>query len=304
MKKSMLTLLAVLMSAAAAPADGIRAQEDSLLSLLPSSEAIPGWSGIDVGRIYGGKALYAFIDGGADLFLEYGFRQVVAREYAGEGNASINLEIYEMEDAGAAFGIWSVRSGREAKPVHIGQGGSAHPYYIMFWKGQYYVSLAASDSSLVCRQGMESIARAVDHRLFAAGRQPTTMEGLPVEGLVHKRYFRGYLGLSSVRLLDLKEIFPALDGAAGIYADHAMILLRYDGESEAAQRLADISGKLKSDGRFNDFAHRGGLVCATDRRNQVICAGRSGSYLFIAVSSKASVAESSCNTAMNGFRDR
>ncbi len=228
----------------------------------------------------------------------------MAAEYLAEGNASINLEIYEMDDAAAAFGIWSLRSGGEATPVDIGQGGSAHPYYLMFWKGQYYVSLAASDSSAVCRKGMESIARAVDHRLFAAGRKPPIMNGLPAEGLVHERYFRGYLGLSSVRLVDLKELFPALDGAVGTYADHSMILLRYGGESEAAQRLTGMTGRLKSDGRFREFVQRDHLVRATDRRNQVLCAGRSGSLICVSVSSDGAAAESACKRAITRLYGR
>ena len=304
MKNPMHILLGVLIFAGAARAGGSRLQRDSLAALLPPSGAIPGWSRTDSARIYGGKNLYAFIDGGADLFFEYGFRQVAAAEYFEEGNASVNLEIYQMDDAGAAFGIWSIRSGEEATPVDIGQGGRAHPYYIMFWKGQYYVSLAASDSSTVCRKGMEAIARVVDRRIFAEGQKPVIMKGLPVEGLVHERYFRGYLGLSSIRLLDLKEMFPAVDGAVGTYGDHCMILLRYTGESEAIQRLTDMTGRLKSDGRFREFSQRDQLVKATDRRNQVTCAGRSGSHLIIAVSSKASVAESSCKKAMTGVNDR
>ena len=108
--------------------------------------------------------------------------------------------------------------------------------------------------------------------LSATGQKPLIMKGLPGDRLANEQYFRGYLGLSSLRLLELKEIFPAVDGAAGTYVDHAMILLGYGGESEAAERLRDMTGRMKSDGRFSEFVQRDQLVKATDRRNQVICA--------------------------------
>jgi len=289
MKNCVLILLALLV-ADAASAGASPSQREALVSLLPAADAMPGWSRRDSAKIYVGKDLYAFIDGGADLFFEYGFRQVVAAEYVEEGNASINLEVYEMDDAGAAFGIYSIRSGTEAKPADIGQGGSTHPYYVMFWKGRFYVSLAASDSSAACRKCMQSIARGVDQNLSATGQKPLIVEGLPTDRLMKEQYFRGYLGLSSVRLLELKEMFPATDGAVGTYGDYAMILLNYGGESEAEHRLAEMIGKLKSDERFKGFEQRDQLAKVTDRRNRTVYIGRSGSQIILTVSSNDAVA--------------
>jgi hypothetical protein len=303
MKNFVLILLAVQV-AAAAHAGASQAQRDSLVSLLPASKAVPGWSRIDSAQIYAERNLYQFIDGGADLFLEYGFQKVLAAEYHETGGESINLEIYQMKDAGAAFGIFSVRSGRGAKPVDIGQAGCTHPYYVMFWKGRFYVSLAASDSSAVCGKGMDAIARAIDKNLLDLGQKPVIMELLPADGLLKSRYFRGYLGLSSVRLLELSEMFPAIDGSVGTYGDHAIILLDYRGESESSQRLAEIVGNLKSDQRFKGYEQRDQVTKVTDRRNQIICVGGSGSRIVITVSSDDAVAETACKEAITGLLGR
>jgi hypothetical protein len=298
MKRVIPILLVVMTAVATGAATSARDQQDTLLSLLPPSGIVPGWVRTDSARIYRGKDLYLFIDGGADLFFEYGFRQVAVEEYHRGATESISLEIYEMNDPGAAFGIFSVRSGGEVRPVDIGDGISFQPYYLMFWKGRFYVSIAASDSSADHRNGMETIARAIDQRLVASAGKPLIMQSLPHDNLMNEGYFRGYLGLSAVRLLDMAEVFPAAEGAFGIYADYAMILLKYNQESEAGHRLAEVIGKLKSDGRFKGYNQRDQITKAIDPGNRTVCVGRSGSFVIISVSPNEPLAESSCTTAI------
>ncbi len=302
MKKLLCILLAGMVAIATTGTSQNR--RDSLLCLLPASGVLPGWSMTDSARIYGGTDLYLFIDGGADLFFEYGFRQVVAAEYSGGGTASIDLQIYEMNDPGAAFGIYSIRSGGEAKPIDLGQGGSVHPYYIMFWKGRFYVSIAASDSSAACRSGLEVIARAVDRRFPPMEQKPRTVELLPTDHLMKAQYFRGPLGLASLRLLDMEEMFPAIDGAAGTYDDHVMIVLKYNNGVEADQRMLDITSKLRSDKRFKELGHREGITRVIDRKSRTICLGRSGSQIVVSVSAAAGVAESWCRKVITELEQR
>lgn len=298
MKRIIPILLVVMTAVAASAAAPAWNQQDTLLSILPPSGKVPGWVRTDSARIYTGKDLYLFIDGGADLFFEYGFRQVAVEEYHKGATESISLEVYEMNDPGAAFGIISVRSGGEVKPVDIGDGGSVHPYYLMFWKGRYYVSIAASDSSAEYRRSMETIARAIDQRVVASAQKPLIMHSLPNDNLMKEGYVRGYLGLTAVRLLDMGALFPAAEGAVGIYADYAMILMKYSQESEAKDRLAEVMGKMKSDGRFKGYSQRDQITTATDPDNRTLCVGRSGSYVIITVSPNEPLAESSCTQAI------
>jgi len=56
---------------------------------------------------YEGSALYGYIDGGADLYLEYGFKKL-GRQEIEAGGERIVVEIYLMRDALDAFGVFSV----------------------------------------------------------------------------------------------------------------------------------------------------------------------------------------------------
>jgi hypothetical protein len=254
---------------------------------------------VDTARTYEGRDLFLFIDGGADLFFEYGFRRALAAEYRDADSKSITLEIYEMNDPGAAFGIYSIRSGEEATFIEIGEGGSVFAYYIMFWKGRFHVSVAASDSTAGCRDGLMAIARAVDDNISEKGGTPDLLHFLPRTNLLNRQYFRGLLGLSSTRILDVNGIFPVLDGAVGTYSDHTMIFLRYGSAMETKRRLEDIRMYLESDKRFNRYQHDAQIISVVDNMSRAICVGQSGSHIIVSISSKREIAEASCKNAIS-----
>lgn len=58
-------------------------------------------------RIYDSTSLWDYIDGGADLYLEYGFHRVIIQELT-SGKSDFLLEIFEMNTPLAAFGVYSV----------------------------------------------------------------------------------------------------------------------------------------------------------------------------------------------------
>jgi hypothetical protein len=57
-------------------------------------------------RVFKGKALYGFMNGGSDLFLEYGFEELTAAELSYKGN-SYTVEVYKMPSPEDAYGIYS-----------------------------------------------------------------------------------------------------------------------------------------------------------------------------------------------------
>ncbi len=74
---------------------------------------IPGWVLSVTPRTFTKESLYGYIDGGAEIVLQYGFRDLTVFELAPERPAapgkSVTLEIYRMASRAAAFGIFSTR---------------------------------------------------------------------------------------------------------------------------------------------------------------------------------------------------
>jgi hypothetical protein len=72
-----------------------------------SSGDIPGLV-VKQTQHYEGASLTGYINGGAELYREYGFRTLTVQEVAFRGGEELTIESYRMTDPAAAFGIFSV----------------------------------------------------------------------------------------------------------------------------------------------------------------------------------------------------
>lgn len=64
--------------------------------------------GIIVRRdVFDGNSLWGYINGGADIYLEYGFKSLLLHEIQYKGSV-IRFDLYRMSDPKAAYGIFSV----------------------------------------------------------------------------------------------------------------------------------------------------------------------------------------------------
>jgi hypothetical protein len=91
-------------------------------------------------RTFTGSSLYGYIDGGAELFLEYGFNvaAVMEIEYSG---GRYKTEIYEMSDPEAAFGIFSVSKYRCLGMPDFSEFTCQTKYQLQICKGNFYISI-------------------------------------------------------------------------------------------------------------------------------------------------------------------
>jgi hypothetical protein len=75
---------------------------------------VPGWLVTDSAR-YTASNLYGYVDGGAELYLEYGCEQAGVYRMDCEGHELV-VEIWQLHDANGAFGVFSV-SGTDCKRI-------------------------------------------------------------------------------------------------------------------------------------------------------------------------------------------
>ncbi len=271
-------------------------EADSLRALLPNQADLARLVASDSARVYRGEELYTYIDGGADLFFEYGFRQALVARYEGAG--TIDLEIYEMKDPDAAWGIYSVRSALNATPADLGDEGVARSDYVMFRKGRYYVTISSSDTTQESRDALAALGRAVGRNINDRGSRPNLVAMLPKTGIVKQRYMRGFLGVSLVYQFDIADIFHSEESAAGIYGDHTLILFRYPTATEARNRFTQVNGSLHSGGRYHGSRTTGEMLVLEDRSNVTLCFACAGSSIVVSISPDAAIAETSCAAAV------
>ena len=118
----------------------------NLSDLIIQSPSFKSWTLKSDPQTYSKGDLFKLINGGADVFFEYGFDNVVTHNFTKE-DQSILLEIYEMEDVSSAYGIFSFNKGADSLGEKISDGIVLYDYYLLMWTDRYYVSLSATSNS-------------------------------------------------------------------------------------------------------------------------------------------------------------
>ncbi len=172
------------------PSPTVRTQEGAS-DLVRLVGEIPGWVRTGEPRTFARETLYGYIDGGAEIVLQYGFRRLVVIEFRSKSK-EIFLEIYEMESGEAAFGLYSTKvEGGEDRSERIAAAHWISPGQANFVKGPYLVNILAPDSTV---EEIEEIAAALEPRVPGrATERPSGVGWLPPEGLVpgSERYIKG-----------------------------------------------------------------------------------------------------------------
>jgi len=106
--------------------------------VLPGDNFLPGWRKDAKPEIFIKTDLFNHIDGGADLFLEFGFGLVTIQRYK-KGSAELTLEMYEMEGPDSALGVYLMKCGRETPLAGIPARNSSESTQATIIKGRYFV---------------------------------------------------------------------------------------------------------------------------------------------------------------------
>lgn len=151
---------------------------------LPGKGEAGAWIPSAPAEVYERDGLFGYIDGGAELFLQYGFGRLDLGRYktsATDLKKEITCEIYRMAAPLEAFGIFSVkREGSEGTSAALPAPNIFDAGQASFVRGPYYVNILGSETSA---PEMEAFARAVAGRLPSAKADPfPPVARLPREG--------------------------------------------------------------------------------------------------------------------------
>jgi len=210
---------ALLLASLAAVAQGIAALDPR--DLLPTGAAAAPWVAVDEPARYGPERLSAFIDGAADLYLGYGFTEAVTQEYQ-HGDDTVACTLYEMKDAEAAFGVFSVRLAPDTERPPIGDGAIAAGFQLAFWQDRYYVTVDRFATSSETDETLETFARAISSAIGRHAGALPILDRLPRGARVagSERLLRGRPALDLVYALagvDTPELGEAESTLTAIY---------------------------------------------------------------------------------------
>jgi hypothetical protein len=197
-----------------------------------SSSDLAELPGIDITktRVFTAESLYGYIDGGAELYLEYGFDTLVVTELV-SGGKDIKVEFYRMKDAGAAFGIFSVSRFRCNGGPRLTDHICRSAYQLQFCKGCHYVSIINDTGTEAEQKKANEIASLLLKRLIDPPFDPGSFfeGGVDAETMKSAVLIRGPLGIYNG--------IPILIDALGDITDYTALIIRRDQRTIASLRF-------------------------------------------------------------------
>ena len=236
--------LAAVLVATTVPA---RAQErrtsPALAALVPR---LDGWAPSEAPRGYFPESLFEYINGAAESYLSYDFRELLVADLQKKGTeATLTAEIYDMGDPLNAFGIYGAERYPENEPVGVGDLDYLEGESLNLLAGRYYVKLLAfglgGETEKILREAGSKIAGAVG----AKTGLPPLVRAFPAEDLVArsekyiKRNFMGHGFLHDGYVATYKFGERELEG---FFVDGGR-------EEEAAEMLTRLLDALAADGQ-------------------------------------------------------
>jgi hypothetical protein len=165
----------------ARPAAIPTAEKNKLTDLLPAPPEFSGKPAAPA-KFYSAD-LYRYLDGGADVYLDYGLVALVHREFKA-GNVDLTVDIYDMGDRLGAFGIYSAERSPDYLFIPIGAEGHVDEGSLGFLQANYYVKLQAFGDNDSTPRVLETAARSIMARIGPPGKVPRPVPWFPAAAQV------------------------------------------------------------------------------------------------------------------------
>jgi hypothetical protein len=217
--------------------------------ILPKT--IAGWKKADPPPLSTPENLSKYIDGGAELYLSYNFKNALSLKYKDSTDNEIVVDIFDMGSAPDAFGVFA--HSRETIDDRFGQGCEYAAGLLTFWKDRYYVSILAYPETAEKKEVVFKLGRTIEGAIKNEGSPPAIIGLLPAENLLPEtvHYFHHYIWLNSFyfvsneNVLNIGNETPA---ALGKYrqagATFFLLVVRYPDAARAEAAGAQFRQKL------------------------------------------------------------
>jgi hypothetical protein len=154
---------------------------DDMSTLFPSIE---GWVQDGAPQTYTPENLYDYIDGGADLYLSYGFEKLATASYDRGADVSLTVDVYRQRDAYGGFGIYSRERTGSSNFISIGTQGYYEKGMLNFLQGRYYVKIISFGLGAGEEAFLTSVAKQIASRLKDEPVFPKPLLCLPQKDMI------------------------------------------------------------------------------------------------------------------------
>jgi len=247
----------------------------------PGDLFMPGWLKSGNMLAFNKNDLYGYINGGAELFLEFGFIKLVVQHYQ-QAEQEISIEAYAMECPEAALGIYLQKCGKESPIEDVLARNSGNRYQIIAVKNSYFLIV----NNYECDNDvLPAMIQLMNQTLatISQGEPISLFNKLPEENRIadSEFIFRGPFALQPIFTFGKDDIFQLNGKLFGVAADYkseqqnryTKMIILYPNQDTAANVLNYIKSNLdpylemqdqwNSGLVFKDFQNKYGLILLT-----------------------------------------
>lgn len=146
----------------------------------------PDITGMKKGKpdIYTPDNLFEYINGAAEVFLAYDFRELAALTYEDPQKHQLTIDIYRHSSDRNGFGIYSQEKPVKGDFLDIGAQGYYEKGVLNFVKGSYYVKMTGFDLGDKDKEIMTTAAQKISGQMKGADHFPLPTTCFPGRGKI------------------------------------------------------------------------------------------------------------------------
>ncbi|MCF8227871.1 MAG: hypothetical protein K9G58_11625 [Bacteroidales bacterium] len=163
---------------------------------------VPDFS-ITRNQTFDGSSLWGYMNGGADIYLEYGFEILRVQEFI-KDDETIKMELYKMGDPLSAFGIYSIKTFKCRQDSLLTAIDCLNRYQYQILYGDYYIQIISESGSEKAKEMMLEIG----------GKMLAEIE--PEDLTLPVSYLTDSLNISPANIKMLKGPLGLLNKASGL----------------------------------------------------------------------------------------
>gem|GEM_PF-419283 len=224
-------------------------EEIDLLSLV--SVQVPGWQEQETVLISKAEDMFKYMDGGAELYLAYGFRRLAVKRYKSEESLPMLVEVYEFDSSENAYGIYSFDTAGDK--LDIGQDAVYGHGLLKFWKDKILVRVFAEKEYQKSEDDLLAFGRQIDSKIPTEGSRPDLLSLIPEKKLVPDslHFFHKNICLNNIYYIPESTALGLSEHTDAVTAQYALggrqpprlLLIEYTDEP-AARTAFEAFGKL------------------------------------------------------------